>query len=72
MAEKLTKTAIKEELSRRIEWFETAYSFNKETSQKDIIARGSALLAIQFGRYRILKEMLWQVENNGFIDGFSC
>jgi hypothetical protein len=72
MAEKLTKTAIKEELSRRMEWFETSYGFNNETSSPDIIYRGSATLAIQFGRYRTLKEMLWQVENNVFIDGFSC
>ena len=30
MAEKLTKSAIKDELGRLIEWFERSYGFNSE------------------------------------------
>jgi hypothetical protein len=68
MAEKLTKTAIKEELSRRIEWFETAYGFNNETRAAEV----SIVLREHLGRYRALRDALYQVENNMFIGGFAC
>jgi hypothetical protein len=70
MAEKLTKTAIKEQLSRRISWYEKTYGFDADTSSACVIAKKNGHLLIEFGRYISFKEMLWQIENNLFIDGF--
>jgi hypothetical protein len=72
MAEVLTKAAIKAELKRRIAWFERAYGFNAETTAANFELNSNVYLAIQFGRYRALTEMLWQVENRMFIHGFVC
>ena len=72
MAEALTKTALKAELKRRIAWFERAYGFSDETTAAGIVHSSNARLAIQYGRYRALTEMLWQVENRMFIHGFVC
>jgi len=67
MSEKLTKTALKDELTRRIEWFEKSYGFNLEDGKP-----AKAHLQSHFGRYCALFEMRWQIENNLFIDGYCC
>lgn len=67
----LTKSKIKSELQRRIDWFESSYKFDDETSRIYIADQGGHL-AIQFGRYRALKEMKYQIERGLFIDGFAC
>ncbi len=64
---KLTKTAIKNELNRRINWFEASYGFNIESGKPY-----DKSLHIQFGRYCTLTEMRWQIENNLFIGGYTC
>lgn len=68
MSEKLTKTALKLELTRRIEWFEMSYKFDNETKQNDVHAN----LMVLFGRYQSLLDMRWQIENNLFIGGYAC
>jgi hypothetical protein len=71
MSERLTKTAIKSELARRIDWYEKAYGFNADTSSACVINKKNEHLLIQFGRYISLKEMNWQIDNNAFIGGFA-
>ena len=68
---RLTKTKIKSELRRRMEWFEKGYGFNEDTCRTEFIDRAS-YTAIAFGRYCALKEMLYQIENGLFIGGFAC
>jgi len=70
MAEKLTKTALKDELTRRINWFEKSYGFTEETSNQCIKDRNK-LLHVAYGRYRALIEMRWQIQEGLFIDGFA-
>lgn len=71
MAEKLTKTALKKELSRRIEWFEKSYGFNSgHNSMQDMSDNPNKLR--QYGRYLALTEMRFQIERGLFIDGFAC
>lgn len=69
MAEKLTKTALKNELKRRIEWFETNFGFrsNRGVNEKD-----SPNILIMYGRYLALTEMKFQIEHGAFVDGFAC
>ena len=70
MAEKLTKTVLKEELRRRIEWYENRFKFNKEMYYYDI--REDNNLAVHLGIYRAYLDMLFQIENDSFKDGFVC
>ncbi|MEF3075203.1 hypothetical protein V2P20_09210 [Methylobacter sp. Wu1] len=72
MTEKLTKTAIKEELVRRIAWFEKAYGFSEETTMEGIKSKENHHLSAAFGRYVALKEIRWQIDNRLFIGGFTC
>jgi len=72
MAEKLTKTALKDELTRRIEWFENAYKFNPEFNSTFDMADKNHHLSIAYGRYLALTEMRWQIENNLFVGGYAC
>ncbi len=70
MAEKLSKIALKQELQRRIDWFEKSYRFNIDSSiydMKDDFRRCEA-----FGVYKTLRDMKWQIENNLFLGGFAC
>lgn len=71
MSEKLTKKALKEELQRRIDWFESSYGFNSEHNSITDISDNPSLLK-QYGRYLALFEMKWQIERNLFIGGFAC
>lgn len=69
MAEKLTKTALKNELTRRIDWYEKAYGFNCDyNSTTDMTVK----MAIAYGRYCALVSVRYQIENNLFIDGYAC
>lgn len=71
MAEKLTKTALKSELTRRIEWFEKSYGFDpKENSITDMADNPNKL--IMYGRYLALTEALYQIEKGLFVGGFVC
>ena len=72
MAEKLTKTAFRNELTRRIDWFEKSYGFDPEfNSASDMEEKGHSLV-IAYGRYLSLIEMRWQIQNNLFINGYAC
>lgn len=71
MAEKLTKTALKDELTRRIDYFEKTYGFNPEFNSVSSMAENPHLL-ISYGRYCSFLSMRYQIENNLFIDGFAC
>ena len=71
MAEKLTKTVLKEELRRRIEWFESRFNFSEELTDADFNNQ-PYFSAIAYGRYRAAHSMLWQIENGCFKDGFVC
>lgn len=68
MSEKLTKTALKLELTRRIDWFEKSYKFNSESTVDSVHPN----LDVLFGRYLALRDMRWQIENNLFIGGYAC
>jgi len=57
MAEKLTKTAIKDELTRRINYFEDRYGFTTENSVHDMADDPSKCIA--YGRYFALYEHSW-------------
>ena len=71
MAEKLTKQALKNELTRRIDFFEKSYGFNVEhNSIHDMDENPSLLMA--YGRYCALVDIRYQIERNLFIDGFAC
>ena len=70
MAEKLTKTAIKNELQRRIDWLEHAYGFKDGEAINGGEMNENALIA--YGRYLALRDCKWQIENNLFIGGFAC
>ena len=71
MAEKLTKTALKNELTRRIDWFEQSYKFNiNDNSIHDMSSNPHLLIA--YGRYLALIEMRYQIESNLFVGGFAC
>lgn len=69
MSERLTKQALKLELSRRIEYFEKTYNFDGDTGNIEFTGK-SHHLAIVFGRYRALLEMRSQIEMNLFIGGY--
>ncbi len=69
MAEKLTKTALKAELTRRIDWFEKAYSFSPHGNSISDMSNNPDLL-ISYGRYLALLDMRWQIQSRLFIDGF--
>ena len=68
MAEKLTKTVIKDELRRRIEWYENIFHFNEEMTGYDFKSK-SYTSSICFGRYRAYVDILWQIENGCFKGG---
>ena len=71
MAEKLTKTELKDELTRRIEWFEKAYGFDpKHNSISDMTENPSKL--VMYGRYLALTDARYQIERGLFIGGFTC
>ncbi|MDH5572900.1 MAG: hypothetical protein OEY89_14130 [Gammaproteobacteria bacterium] len=73
MAEKLTKTALKNELTRRIDWFEKSYGFSAEfNSVHDMAKQDNHHLVIAYGRYLALTEMRWQIQNNLYVDGYAC
>jgi hypothetical protein len=71
MAEKLTKTELKSELTRRIEWFEKSYGFNKNYNSGEDIGDNKNKL-IMYGRYLALREQRYQIERGLFIGGFVC
>ena len=68
MAERLTKTAIKFELQRRINWFETAYPNIKDYDRWNY-EQTSRVMVEQCGRYWAYKNMLEQVQSGLFIGG---
>ena len=69
MAEKLTKTVLKDELRRRIKWYEDILHFNEEMTNDDLKDKGY-ISPIHFGRYRAYVDMLWQIENGYFKGGY--
>lgn len=69
MAEKLTKTALKDELTRRIDWFEKSYAFSPEGTSVFDMSDNPGLL-ISYGRYLALLDMRWQIQSRLFIDGY--
>ena len=71
MSEKLTKTVLKEELKRRIEWYEDRYDFNEDMTNDDFMKKSHSL-SILFGRYQNHRDILWQIENGCFKGGFVC
>lgn len=70
MAEKLTKATIKDELQRRMEWFESIYNFTPDTAWSEIENRNDHV-KVHYGRYQALLEMKWQIEKGLFIGGFA-
>jgi hypothetical protein len=68
MAERLTKAAIKSELTRRIAWFEKAYGFNSEYN----LVSDNRNILMMYGRYLALTEQRWQIERGLFVGGFAC
>lgn len=69
MAEKLTKTALKNELNRRAEWFEANFGFH---SNRGVNEKDSPNILMMYGRYLALREMKYQIEHGMFVDGFAC
>lgn len=63
---RLTKTKIKKELKRRIDYFESKYGFSDKTSVSDT---KNNLGAIMFGRYLALRVIYHQINKGLFIDG---
>ena len=70
MSERITKTVIKEELRRRIDWYENRFGFNKDMYHYDI--RDDNSIAFHLGRYRAYADILWQIENDYFNGGYVC
>jgi hypothetical protein len=68
VAEKLTKTAIKAELQRRIDWYERAYPKIKGLDRWNY-KNESRLMVEACGHYWAYSNMLWQVENGLFSGG---
>ena len=68
MSEKLTKTVIKEELRRIIEWYEDRFKFDKEMVYSDF--RSGSTMSNHFVRYMTYVDILWQIENGCFKGGF--
>ncbi len=68
MAENLTKTALKTELRRRIDWYERSYpeinQLNRFNFEKE-----SPLMLEAYGRYRAYQNMWEQVEWGHFLGG---
>ena len=71
MAERLTKAVLKDEIARRIEWFEKNYDFNSEhSSMTDMVDNPNKLM--MYGRYLALTEVRYQIDGGLFIGGFAC
>ncbi len=68
MAEKLTKTAIKAELKRRIDWYEKAYPKIKDLDRFNY-QQESRLMIEACGSYWAYRNMFVQVERGYFIGG---
>lgn len=68
MAERLTKAAIKSELTRRIELFEKDYGFSSEYN----LVSDNRNILMMYGRYLALTEQRWQIERGLFVGGFAC
>lgn len=66
MDNKLTKTALKNELVRRIEWLEKSYKFNHESNEDNT----ETILHKQLGIYYTYLTILDQIKNNRFIGGY--
>jgi len=68
MSERLTKTAIKTELKRRVDWYERSYPklrwMNRVNYKND-----SRLLIEAYGSCQAYRNMLEQVENGSFLGG---
>ena len=71
MSEKLTKTALKLELTRRIELFEKSYKFDSETTLASLNPINPHLI-VTYGRYLALCDIRWQIDSNLFIGGYAC
>jgi hypothetical protein len=69
MAEKLTKTTIKAELQRRIDWYEKAYPFIKELDRWNDYGGKNRLMVEACGSYWQYRNMLAQVDRGLFIGG---
>jgi len=68
MAEKLTKTAIKAELQRRIDWYENAYPKIKDLDRWNY-KNESQLMIEACGSYWAYRNILVQVRQGLFIGG---
>lgn len=67
----LPKDALKSELKRRIDWFESSYKFDSETRVESLSGK-SERLHIAFGRYRALLEMASQIDQGLFLGGAAA
>ena len=68
VAEKLTKTAIKKELQRRIDWYEKSYPKIKDLDRWNY--KGESELMIEAcGSYWAYRNILTQVHHGLFLNG---
>lgn len=65
---RLPKYKIINELTRRIEWLERAYGFRMD----DVDGCANQRRQVEWGRYRALIEMRYQIQNGLFIGGAVC
>ena len=70
MAEKLTKTELKDELTRRIDWYKKAYGFTEAANSITDMADNPTLL-ISYGRFLAAYEMRDQIIKGLFIGGYT-
>ena len=68
MAERLTKSAIKAELQRRINWYEKSYPKIHDLDRFNY-KQESQLMIEACGSYWAYKNILWQIQNGLFIGG---
>ena len=68
MAEVLTKTVMKQELRRRIAWFEKSYTGIEHIDNWGA-EKVAPLLLLEAGRYQSYRNMLEQIELGLFVGG---
>ena len=68
MAEKLTKTALKNELIRRMAWYEKAYPHITGLDRWNF-KKESPLMIESCGSYWAYRNILFQIQNGLFIGG---
>lgn len=71
MAERLTKTELIDELTRRIEWFKKAYGFKESANSISDMADNPDML-IKYGRFLAAYEARDQIKKRLFLGGYTC